>query len=102
MLTPHVNEDGYERVYLKAPDRRWNAYVHHVVLRAYEGPRPEGFLAHHINHDSRDNRAENLRWVDKEIHHAYHNSAPDPEEDPAALPEEERMSGDLAPTDAPF
>lgn len=38
-------------------------YVHHLVLTAFAGPRPEGMWACHWNDDPRDNRFENLRWA---------------------------------------
>lgn len=37
--------------------------VHHAVLEAWVGPRPEGMECDHINGDSLDNRLENLEWV---------------------------------------
>lgn len=37
-------------------------YVHHLVLEAFVGPRPEGMEACHWNDVADDNRLENLRW----------------------------------------
>lgn len=39
-----------------------NNYVHHAVLEAFVGPRPENAEACHGNGDHKDNRLENLRW----------------------------------------
>ncbi|TDT31087.1 NUMOD4 motif-containing HNH endonuclease [Naumannella halotolerans] len=36
--------------------------IHHVVLEAFVGPRPEGMEACHNNGKQADNRATNLRW----------------------------------------
>ena len=36
--------------------------VHHLVLEAFVGPRPEGAIGLHWNDDPTDNRVENLRW----------------------------------------
>jgi len=36
--------------------------VHHLVLEAFSGPRPAGAVARHLNGNSRDNRACNLKW----------------------------------------
>ena len=36
--------------------------VHVLVLEAFAGPRPAGMVARHLNGDSYDNRAANLRW----------------------------------------
>ena len=39
-----------------------SAKVHTLVLEAFVGPRPDGLVACHNNGNSKDNRAENLRW----------------------------------------
>ncbi len=36
--------------------------VHHLVLEAFVGPRPEGMECRHLNGDPFDNRPENLAW----------------------------------------
>jgi hypothetical protein len=36
--------------------------VHHLVLAAFVGPRPEGMVGCHANDVPFDNRVENLRW----------------------------------------
>lgn len=41
---------------------RRRALVHHLVLEAFEGPRPEGQEGCHDNGNHTDNRRENLRW----------------------------------------
>jgi len=42
--------------------RKRVAYLHHVILEAFVGPRPEGMEALHGNGDAGDNRLSNLRW----------------------------------------
>ncbi|MGC5078489.1 HNH endonuclease signature motif containing protein [Agrococcus sp. DT81.2] len=37
--------------------------VHHLVLEAFVGPRPDGMFGCHWNDDPYDNRLENLRWA---------------------------------------
>lgn len=60
----HTNLDchGYPRVCLS--NGHWSGYkrVHHLVLEAFVGPRPDGFEACHGNGVRNDNRRENLRW----------------------------------------
>ncbi len=36
--------------------------IHHLVLEAFVGPRPDGMEACHNNGDRFDNRPSNLRW----------------------------------------
>jgi hypothetical protein len=36
--------------------------VHHLVLEAFVGPRPDGQVGCHFDDDPRNNRVENLRW----------------------------------------
>ena len=36
--------------------------VHHLVLEAFVGPRPEGALGRHLDDDPENNQVSNLRW----------------------------------------
>jgi hypothetical protein len=65
---PHLraltNSGGYPSVTLKrkgTPERR-SAPVHELVLDAFVGPRPAGFLSRHRNGDKNDNRPSNLLY----------------------------------------
>lgn len=42
--------------------RNFTVYVHHLVLLAFVGPRPDGLICCHKNGDPTDNRPDNLRW----------------------------------------
>jgi hypothetical protein len=57
-LKPAKTHNGYLRVTLHGLHRR----VHHLVLEAFAGPRPEGAECCHGNGVRDDNRAANLRW----------------------------------------
>lgn len=54
--------DGYHRVLLQGGGRKIRRRVHHLVLEAFVGPRPKNAETRHLNGNSSDNRAENLRW----------------------------------------
>src|SRR4051794_38956740 len=54
-----VVNSGYETVLLRSTKRR---LVHHLVLEAFVGQRPNGCEAAHLNGDRLDNRLENLIW----------------------------------------
>lgn len=56
--------NNYHRVQLCDPQR--NAYVHHLVLAAFYGPRPVDHVGCHRNDDGFDNRADNLYWGTQE------------------------------------
>lgn len=60
-----VSDKGYHTLKLPrlSAGRTWKTYkVHILVLEAFVGPRPEGFVARHLNDDKTDNRVENLKW----------------------------------------
>ncbi len=61
--TLHVLSPGRGK-YLQVTlgNRAKNKYVHHLVLMAFVGPRPDGMECLHRNSDNYDNRLENLHW----------------------------------------
>ncbi|AWN02654.1 HNH endonuclease [Mycobacterium phage Xavia] len=73
---------GYVMVNLVMPDgTRRHVHVHHLVLEAFVGPRPDGHYGCHNNGDPSDNRLANLRWdaptensFDKIRHGTDHNA----------------------------
>jgi hypothetical protein len=69
--------NGYSYIAVRRPGRPLPAKlrIHHAVLLAWVGPRPEGHEGRHLNGDHDDNRADNLAWsthlaniADKEAH----------------------------------
>lgn len=55
---PSMDTHGYLQV--KMEGRMY--FVHHLVLLAFVGPRPKGYVACHKNGNRTDNRANNLKW----------------------------------------
>lgn len=59
LLKPSTSSNGYLVVSLGRGRRR---YVHHLVLEAFVGPRPDGMHACHANDDGLDARLDNLSY----------------------------------------
>ena len=62
VLTQTSSSSGHLRVTLAHEGKNSVRLVHHLVLEAFEGPRPEGRVTRHLNDDPSDNRIENLAW----------------------------------------
>jgi hypothetical protein len=65
ILKPYVSDSGHLHVLIRLGGRAARARklrVHHAVLLAFAGPRPDGALARHLNDVPDDNRVENLSW----------------------------------------
>jgi len=47
--------------------------IHRLVLFAFVGPPPEGYIGHHKNENPQDNKLENLEWATASTNtsHAY-------------------------------
>lgn len=53
--------DGHLRVHIGGRSGS-NRLIHQLVLEAFVGPRPLGYVTRHLNGDPTDNRVENLAW----------------------------------------
>ena len=53
---------GYRCVILVRRNQHTTCFVHALVLEAFVGPRPEGWVCNHKNGNPGDNRASNLEW----------------------------------------
>lgn len=62
-LVGHVNAKGYRRVCIRQDGVDKNYYVHQLIALTFHGFRPEGYQIDHINYETGDNRAENLRYI---------------------------------------
>ena len=78
-LRPHERADGYCKVVISAPDGQPRSeYVHHLVMFAFRGPRPEGMQIAHNDGDRGHNALANLRFATPEANAAdkhRHNTA---------------------------
>jgi hypothetical protein len=61
-LKPSRTSLGYYCVVLHRDGRRFWRLVHQLVLEAFVGPRPPGFVACHKDGDRGNNSVGNLRW----------------------------------------
>ena len=80
-LTPDVRPSGHLRVSLSLDSRVTRVWVHHLVLKGFVGPQPEGTEACHNDGDPTNNVAGNLRWDtksanarDRQLHGTDHNA----------------------------
>ena len=62
-LRPSPNRpNGYLAVPMTVDNRQIRRYIHHMVLLAFVGPRPDGMEIRHLNGNCQDNRLVNLRY----------------------------------------
>jgi hypothetical protein len=54
--------DGRPVVNLRSDDMRRHALVHHLVLEAFVGPRPDGQECRHLDDNRQHNKLSNLEW----------------------------------------
>lgn len=62
LISLKSDRDGYRCVDLSRDGTKRSCKVHHLVLVAFSGPRPDGMIARHLNGNPSDNRVENLVW----------------------------------------
>jgi len=71
------NNRGYISLSLRRADNSGHdtRSIHHLVLEAFVGPRPKGYVTNHKNSNKADNRVENLEWVSQayNVEHAIKN-----------------------------
>lgn len=58
----HPNRARYLHIGLMVDGRRRERLVHQLVLEAFVGPRPDGWVTRHLNDISTDNRLTNLAY----------------------------------------
>lgn len=62
VMSLNRRKDGYLSVCLCDKGKVSVRYVHHLVLEAFVGPRPQGHVSRHLNGRRDDNRLGNLAW----------------------------------------
>ena len=65
IIKQKVKENGYARVMLCKDGKREERYVHRIVAKAFIPNPDEATDVDHINRERADNRACNLRWVNR-------------------------------------
>lgn len=74
VLRTYSNEYGkYEKVDLRKHGKRWQEFVHRLVLCAHDRLPEEDEEAHHIDGDPSNNHIDNLEWVPVEKHATEEN-----------------------------
>lgn len=76
-LRPFKHSAGYREVTLLRDGRQKRAKVHALVLTAFVGPRPVGFVCAHLNGNPEDNRLKNLTWAtyaENQAHRRLHGT----------------------------
>jgi hypothetical protein len=80
-------QSKYWRVTLFMFGTRTQRSVHRLVCEAFHGSPPPGHVAAHLNGDSHDNRASNLRWcthAENAAHKKLHGTSQEGEAHPLA------------------
>lgn len=63
LLTPAAKmRTGHLWVGLCRNSSRTHASIHHLVLEAFVGPRPDGLIGRHLDDDPKNNHVTNLAW----------------------------------------
>lgn len=62
VMSPHHNHDGYLIIHLCKEGKSTSRGLHGLVLSAFAGPRPDGYVCNHIDGNRENNRVENLEW----------------------------------------
>lgn len=90
-LRPETMKRGEKMAHLFNPGDgvgRTRRLVHHLVLEAFVGPRPEGEQCAHLDGNPSNNCVENLAWVDaytNQSHRRVHGTNLPGEQNPASV-----------------
>lgn len=62
-LIPNFSPGGYLQIAFSANGKTKRMYVHHLVMSAFMGDRPCGYIVNHKDLDRTNNRLENLEYI---------------------------------------
>lgn len=62
ILKPWSDKDGYQLIRLSRLGKKYTKRVHHLVLEAFVGPKPDGMECRHLDGDPANNHFDNLVW----------------------------------------
>ena len=62
LVLPMASATGYMQVQLGGDEKR-RAYVHHLVMEAFVGRRPDGMVVNHKDGNKQNNALENLEYI---------------------------------------
>jgi hypothetical protein len=66
------NQKGYACVSLTINGRRRAYLLHRLVWETANGPVPDGYDLHHLDHDRANWSIDNLKLVERNAHQQYH------------------------------
>ena len=67
---------GYYRIDLSVDKKVIKVMIHRVIATAFHSNPDNKPIVHHIDHDVRNNKADNLMWVTPQEHKEFHKRKP--------------------------
>jgi len=68
----HTDKEGYLYFFPCKNGKSKNYRIHNCLYEAFVKPIPKGYEVHHINHNKKDNRLENLCLIELHKHRKMH------------------------------
>lgn len=73
-LTPTDNSDGHLRVAMTNDNgKKVKKYIHQLIAKAFITNPNNYDVVHHIDHNPKNNKVENLMWISQDKHTTIHN-----------------------------
>lgn len=71
ILKQGITNKGYPRVRLQVGNKSIGKYVHQLVLIAFRGNRPDGYVCNHRDGNKLNNALDNLEWVTQQANNVH-------------------------------